>query len=294
MSEMTRRDVLAGAAGAAAAMALPHARLHAADSPAGGMRLGLVTYLWGANWDLDTCLKNCAASKVLGIELRTTHRHGVEPSLSKQQRAEVKKKFADSPVVCVGPGSNERFDHPDPAKLKQAVAATEQFLQLSHDIGATGVKVKPDSFKKNVPREKTIDQIGKALRELAAFADGLGQEVRVEVHGSIGNDFEALKQIMEIADHRRAVMCWNCNDGDLGGKGLEHNFNLIKKHFGQTAHVRELNIGKYPYQQLVNLLVKMDYRGWVLLECRQAIREPVKAMAEQREIFAAMVAKARG
>jgi len=293
MQQVTRRDVLAGAAGVAVAAAWP-GQLHAAEAPADGLRLGLVTYQWGARWDLDTCLKHCAAAQVPGIELRTTHAHGVEPGLDKKQRAEVKRKFADSPVACVGPGSDERFDHPDPARLKQAITATRQFLQLSHDIGASGVKVKPDSFHKNVPREKTIEQIGKALGELAAFAENLGQEVRVEVHGSIGNDFEAMRDIMEIADHPRAVMCWNCNNGDLQGQGLEHHFNLIRQYFGQTAHVRELNIGNYPYQQLVDLLVRTNYRGWVLLECRRPVADPVKAMIEQRNVFEAMVAKAVG
>ena len=51
-------------------------------------------------------------------------------------------------------------------------------------LGGTGVKVKPDSYHKDVPRERTIAQIGGALRELAPFAQDLGQELRLEVHGS--------------------------------------------------------------------------------------------------------------
>ena len=83
------------------------------------MKLGLVTYLWGRDWDLPTMIANCEKTKVLGVELRTTHAHGVELSLSDAERKEVKKRFDDSPVVCVGPGSNERFCHPDPAALKK-------------------------------------------------------------------------------------------------------------------------------------------------------------------------------
>ena len=65
------------------------------------MKLGIVTYMWGADWDLPTLIKNCEATGFEGIELRSTHKHGVEPSLSKEQRAEVRKRFADSKVACV-------------------------------------------------------------------------------------------------------------------------------------------------------------------------------------------------
>ena len=60
------------------------------------MQLGLVTYQWGADWDLPTLIKNCQKTGFAGVELRTTHKHGVEPSLDEAQRKEVAKRFADS------------------------------------------------------------------------------------------------------------------------------------------------------------------------------------------------------
>ena len=53
------------------------------------MKLGMVTYMWGAEWDLPTLIKNCADAGFEGVELRSTHKHGVEVTLSKEQRAEV-------------------------------------------------------------------------------------------------------------------------------------------------------------------------------------------------------------
>ncbi|MEX0978618.1 MAG: sugar phosphate isomerase/epimerase, partial [Pirellulales bacterium] len=62
------------------------------------MQLGLVTYQWGADWDLPTLIKNCRETGFAGVELRTTHKHGVEPSLDENARKEVAKQFADSGV----------------------------------------------------------------------------------------------------------------------------------------------------------------------------------------------------
>jgi len=144
---------------------------------------GLVTYMWGAEMDLPTLINNCETTGMQAVELRTTHKHGVEPNLNEAQRKEVQKRFGDTSVVCVGLGSDERFDNPDPAIVRKAIERGKEFIRLSHDIGSSGVKVKPDKFYKEVPHEKTIEQIGKSLNELGEYAAGFGQQVRLEVHG---------------------------------------------------------------------------------------------------------------
>lgn len=295
MTKSSRREFLAGAlaAGGVAALGAPFGKtcLAAAGKPGSDMKFGLVTYLWGQHWDLPTLISNCEQSQVLGVELRTTHKHGVERSLNAQERKEVRKRFEDSPVTLVGIGSNECYDHPDASKLQAAIEATKEFIMLSHDTGGSGVKVKPNSFHEGVAHEVTIEQIGKSLNLLGAFGEGLGQEVRLEVHGSCC-ELPTIKAIMDVADHPNVGVCWNSNSQDLNGEGLEHNFNLVKDRFGATAHVRELNVGDYPYQQLMDLFVKMDYAGWILLEARTNPKEPLKALIEQREIWERMVGRA--
>lgn len=251
------------------------------------MKFGLVTYLWGRDWDLPTLLANCEKSGLPGVELRTTHKHGVEPSLSAAERAEVKKRFEDSPVKLVGLGSDERLDNPDPAVLEKAIEATKAFVLLSRDVGGSGVKVKPDSFHEGVPREKTIEQIGKSLNLLGAFAADYGQQLRIEAHGQCA-PLPIMKQILEVADHPNVGLCWNCNAVDLQGEGLKSNFDLVKERLGATVHVRELNSAGYPYQDFIDLLASINYAGWVLLEAITAPEDRVQALVEQRKIWESM------
>ena len=262
------------------------------DKPCSRMSFGLVTYKWGQDWDLPTLIRNCEVTGLLGVELRTTHAHGVEPNLNVRQRKDVKKRFTDSPVKLVGLGSDERFDSPDPATLAKAIEATKAFVKLSYDVGSSGVKVKPNSFHENVPHEKTIEQIGKSLNELGRFAANYGQQIRLEVHGQCA-ELPTIKAIMDIADHPSVAVCWNSNQKDLLGRGLEYNFNLVKDRFGATVHVHSLDSTEYPYQQLIKLLVKMDYAGWVLLEEGSYIpRDRIRALTEQAALFEQMVAGA--
>ena len=285
-SPVSRRDFLAASAAVAGTALLPaSARAASAIS----FRYGLVTYMWGAEWDLPTLLKNCKATGCSGVELRTTHAHKVEPTLTAEQREDVAKRFADSGVVCVGIGSNERFDNPDAKVVAKAVEASKEFIRLSHDIGGSGVKVKPDQFHKDVPHEKTIEQIGKALNELGEYAAGFGQEVRLEVHGGC-SELPVIKAIMDIATDENVVVCWNSNVSDLKGDGLEANSKLVRKRFGHTLHVRELDAADYPFPKLIELLVKSDYDGWVLCEAASKQDDKVAALKKQKQLFDEYVA----
>ena len=69
---------------------------------AAAIAFGLVTYMWGADWDVPTLLANCKKTNVLGVELRTTHKHGVEPNLDDKQREAVRKQFVAAGVTLVG------------------------------------------------------------------------------------------------------------------------------------------------------------------------------------------------
>lgn len=82
-----RRHFLATALGSAFAAPLiaQEARLSYKGE---NIHYGLVTYMWGADWDLPTLIKNCETADVLGVELRIEHAHKVEPSLSEAARAE--------------------------------------------------------------------------------------------------------------------------------------------------------------------------------------------------------------
>ncbi|MCC7339419.1 MAG: sugar phosphate isomerase/epimerase [Pirellulaceae bacterium] len=287
---LNRRQSLAGGSAAVAAALIAQLSRRAIAQTSGGMRFGLVTYQWGKDMSLAEVISSCEESGVLGVELRTEHKHAVEPSLSRMERAEVRKRFADSSVELVGYGSNCEFHSDDPAKVKQNIEQAKAYIELMHDCGGSGVKVKPNGFPKGLSREKTIEQIGKSLNEVAEFGQKYGQKIRVEVHGSGTCELPAMRDIFEVADHRNVYVCWNSNDQDTNGEGLEANFRMVQDRIGDTVHVRELDAGDYPYDQLFKLFQQMNYEGWILLEARTNPVNKVQALLEQRHLFEKMSA----
>jgi sugar phosphate isomerase/epimerase len=256
------------------------------------MQLGLVTYMWGAEWDLAALIKNCQATGFAGVELRSGHKHGVEPTLGKQARRDVAHRFEDTGVTLVGLGSACEYHSPDVKTLAKNIDESKAFIELSHDVGASGVKVRPNGLPTEVSEEKTLEQIGKALRQVAAFGAGYGQEIRLEVHGRGTSDLARIRRIMEIADHENARVCWNSNAEDLAGRGLRHNFKLVEKYLGQTVHIHDL-ITSYPWRELFGLLKDARYKGWTLLEEGQPTQDPIRVMRYYRLLWESMAQPSR-
>ncbi|MBA4107580.1 MAG: xylose isomerase [Pirellula sp.] len=252
------------------------------------IRFGLVTYMWGHDWKLPSLLANCEQAGAEGVELRTQHAHGVEPSLNAMERQEVKTLFADSPVKLIGLGSNEDFHDVDPASLKASIERAKDFLKLSHDVGGSGVKVKPNDLPQGVRQEKTIEQIGRALNQVGSYAADLGQEVRLEVHGQCA-PLPIIASIMEVADCSSVRVCWNSNPQDLEGAGLAANFAMVRDRLGATVHGRQLDGTDYPYATLFQLLQDAAYQGWFLIEDNDLPQDRVAALTAQRSAFEKLV-----
>ena len=230
------------------------------------MKLGLVTYNIASAWDLATVLRVCQEVGLAGVELRTSHAHGVEVTLSEAERREVAARFADSPVRLVGLGSIYEYHSPDPAELRRQIDGTKAAVRLAAALGADGVKVRPNALPEGIPAERTLAQIGRALNEVAADAADFGVEVRLEVHGKGTCLPPNLAAIMATAPHANAKVCWNSNhpnDLDAAGR-LEPHFRLLVERIG-LVHINRLHCG-YPYAELFRLLKAGGYDGFCLAE----------------------------
>lgn len=250
-----------------------------------GMRLGLVTYNLAKDWDVPTVIQNCTQARFEGVELRTTHAHGVEVPLSAAERTEVRRRFADSPVELFGLGSAFDYHTPDAAKLRRDIEATKEYIVLAHDVGASGVKVRPNGLPKEVPVERTLEQIGRALRELGEFAAGHGQQIRLEVHGAGTSSLPHIRTIMDVADHPSVGVCWNSNQTDLEGDGLDANFDRVKERI-VAVHMRDLFLEEYPWRRLLARLNGIGFRGFCLAEIPES-RDPLRVMRYYRALWLA-------
>jgi sugar phosphate isomerase/epimerase len=284
MNRHSRRTFVTAATAGVAALGKAHA-IAPAVPPPGRLKVGIVTYNIAKDWDLPTIIKNCAETKFDGVELRTGHAHGVELTLSPAARADVKKRFADSPVKLAQLGSTYEFHALDQAEVRKNIEGCKQYIALAKDVGAPGVKVRPNGLqiKAGVPVEKTLEQIGKALREVGSTASDNGVEIRVEVHGTGTSRVEYIQKIMAVADHPMVTVNWNSNPSDLEGGTIEENFARLSKKI-RHVHTRDLFVEEYPWRKLMSLLAGINFSGYCCAEIPEST-DPLRVMRYFRALL---------
>jgi sugar phosphate isomerase/epimerase len=257
-----RRFLAAGTALGASAFATPATTL---DSPAGPrFQLGIVTYNIAADWDVPTILRVCKAAGLAAVELRTTHKHGVEPDLPANRRADVRKQFTDAGVHLWGLGTVCEFHAPDPKIVEKNIETCKQFVQLAADLGARGVKVRPNGLPKEVPGEKTLEQIGKALIPCGRAAADHQLEIWVEVHGPGTAEPRHMKTIMEHCGHSSVGITWNSNMTDVKDGSIRDSFEMLRPWI-KSCHINEL-YNAYPWRELFACLRHAGYDRFTLAE----------------------------
>ncbi len=269
MPALTRRRFLHAAGALTAAGFAP---AHAAPAEDKNFKLGLVTYNVAKDWDVPTILKVCKDVGIAAVELRTTHKHGVEPTLSKDQRKEVKQRFADAGVVLWGCGTICEFHAPDAAVVQKNIESCKEFVRLTADVGGKGVKVRPNGLPRGVPPEKTLEQIGKALVPCGKAAADAGVEIWVEVHGGGTSLPENMQAIMKHCGHPAVGVTWNSNGTDLKDGSIAAGFEMLRPWL-KSCHINDLYKdlgGEYPYRDLFRRLRGVGYDRYTLIEVGKA------------------------
>ncbi|MEZ6139814.1 MAG: TIM barrel protein [Zavarzinella sp.] len=271
-----RRNLLAGAiaggllAGATSSAALQAQEKESSTSARSAFQLGLVTYNIAAKWNLKTILEVCKKTGIAAVECRTTHAHGVEPKLTANERTAIRKQFQDSGIVFWGSGSTCEFHANDPTVVQKNIEDCKKFVQLVADLGGKGVKVRPNALVKGVPKEKTLEQIGKSLIDCGKAASDAGVEIWVEVHGKDTQDPENMKVIMETCNHPAVGVTWNSNPNpaEVKNGSIKQSFDLLSKWI-KSVHINDLwkdHQKVYPYRELFSLLTQLGYNRYTLIE----------------------------
>ena len=246
------------------------------------MRLGAVTYNVLKGWDLETLITKLEEANFEAVELRTGTGHGVEPEIGPDERKRVKERFAKSKVKLWGLGSACEFHSPDATERARQVEVAKQFVDLARDVGAAGVKVRPNGLPEDVPVETTVGRIAESLREIGYYAKERGIEIWLEVHGRGSQEPTVIEQIMKATGHPSVGVCWNSNPPDVIDGSVRTNFDRLKPWI-KSVHINEL-ANDYPWRELFTLLRESGYDRFTLMEAQES-PQPERFMRYYRALW---------
>jgi len=217
------------------------------------------------DWDLPTIIDHVKKAGWEGVELRTQHAHGVELVLDSAARKEVRKRFADAGVTLWGLGTTCEYQSSDPAIVRANIEETKRWCRLASEVGAHGVKVRPNGLPKDADLRHTLQQIGTALKECGDAARDNGVEIFLEVHGAITQDPPNIRTILDHCGHPAVGACWNSNPTDLLPGSVSTYFELLAPDI-KSCHINDLWNPAYPYRELFALFQKIGYDRFTLCE----------------------------
>lgn len=234
------------------------------------MQLGCVTYNVLQNLDLDAIISLLEKTGFAAVELRTGHKHGVEPSLDAAGRERIMQRFSKSSVRLLSYGTTCEFESPDAAVRRKNIEDAQAFIQLAHDTGARAIKVRPNSLPKDktISLDTTIQNIGTSLHEVGEFGHRFGIEVWMEVHGATTQNPPIAARILKTADSKNVGACWNSNPTDVIEGSVKASYELLGPYI-RNCHINELVSG-YPYREFFALLNRSGYQGYTLCECAES------------------------
>lgn len=280
---MNRRGFVVSSVAAAAGA--PLAQRAAAAPPNGGpgFHLGCISYNTLKDFDVETIIRVLEGAGFEGVELRTGHKHGVEPTIGQEERLRVRRLFERSKIRLVSYGTTCRFQSPDAAERKQQVGIAKQFVDLAHDTGAIGIKIQPMGFPDGVPIETSVQNFGGSLHELGDYGATKGIEIWMEIHGRGTSDPPVAAAILRSAGHKNVGACWNSNDQDIANGSVKASFELLKPWI-KSVHIHELSSDRYPWRELFTLLRNAKYDRYTFAEVAES-KEPERFLSSYRALW---------
>lgn len=256
------------------------------------------------DWPLDKILDVARANNYSGIEIRGIQREmdlSRSPHFNSDENIRTtKNKFGEKGLTIVGLGSSAAMHHSKADDRSKAMDEAKRFITIADKVGCPYVRVFPNNFPKDTPKEKTIELMIAGLNDLATFSKDTKAKVIMETHGDLiwSDD---LVQVMSHVDTTQVGLVWDIsNMWTVTKEDPAMVYNKLKKWIWHT-HLKDIKLegekhrytlfgkGDVPALAAVAMLEKNGYKGYYSFEWEKMwhpeIEEPEIAIPQFAEVM---------
>jgi sugar phosphate isomerase/epimerase len=256
------------------------------------------------DWSFEKIVDFAVQHSYHGLEIRGLQRQMDLPKCKEFSNAQNRKAtmtlMRDKELHFVGLGSSATLHFAEGPVRQKNLDEGKRFIDLAQQIGCPYVRVFPNNFPKDQPRETTLDLIANGVLELAVHAKGSKVTVLLETHGEVVKSDDLLT-IMNAARHKQSGLVWDiANMWMVTGESPVEVYKKLKK-FIRHTHIKDANMvdgkpqftllgkGEVPIFAGLDELIKDGYKGYYSFEWEKLwhpeIAEPEIALADYPNAF---------
>lgn len=232
------------------------------------------------DWTLEQIAAAAQSYGYDGVELRGMGRQHVSPELTRSERADVRRLFAERGLAIVAISAYTRFALEAPEERQQNVDDLCRFVDLAADLGAPVVRTFGGVFPPGSEPEAVEGWIAEGLARVAPHAAAAGVQVGLEAHDELVNP-QRLARVMDGLADRAVGVLWDLGNPHMAGYGLEEVWaavggRVIHTHLKDARRAGDgwaytmLGEGEVPVAAAMRRLVAAGYRGAFSLEWERA------------------------
>jgi sugar phosphate isomerase/epimerase len=304
MSALTRRQFVQSSA----MLTISTSFLSAGSSSAERLPIGFST-LGCPAWDWLKILDFAQQNGFAAVELRGlkgTMDLPARPEFTPDRIQQSKKDVAAHGLRISCVSSSAQLHETDPATHEQQLADARRFIDLASALEAPYVRV----FGNNIvgARDKAIEHVGKALKQLGEYAGPKNVTVIIESHGDF-HDTPTLRGVLESANSAHVGLLWDAHHTFVSGKEepaftvsqlgkyIRHTHLKDSVPQGDDVHYVLTGRGTVPVRRQVEELTKIGYSGFYSFEWEKVwhpdIEEPEIAIADYARVVTQYLKDAR-
>lgn len=257
------------------------------------------------NWSWDLILDHAVRFGFDGIEIRGIESEldlgRMEPFLPDQaEETKNKLKKLGLEICCLG--TSVSFH--DPNAYDRAIKEGRDSIDVAQRLKVPYIRIFGDKIPDPARRQETIEAIASGFGELVTYAEGTGVTVLIETHGDF-SDSDALLEVLERTKGTAKGVIWDINHPyKLAGEPVGETYSKLSKYIMHT-HIKDsigegysakhclVGQGEVPVQEVVELLKKGGYDGWLSFEFEKRwhpeIEEPEVALPAYVEYMRSII-----
>jgi sugar phosphate isomerase/epimerase len=208
-----------------------------------------------------------------GIEPRLDagHAHGIEASITSEERAAIRRLFADTEIGLACLATSLRYADPD--QTKDMLRQTRERIDLAADVGAPALRVFGGRIPEGVSRQRAIELLVESLSSVAAYGAERGVTLCMETHDDWCDPLHVAAVVGQV-NHPAIAVNWDVmHPVRTGYTTMDEAFETLKpwiRHLhvhdgvgGESLELVPIGQGDYDHRRVIELLMSLDFEGYI-------------------------------